>query len=245
MVNKDNIISFLNYNYTAFSKKQRVFRIFWLWILSVLCSIVQVPIALKCAVLLLGFVISSIFIVLTAKFSKNKVSRYLCDGLFCLYIAIMLNIASCGFLSLFININGILYLIFLLLLVLCVCVFSVLVFHNIKSDKYSINNSVKTLMIFPLLGSMCGFIFAKIFLQNIDKQNAVLILSIILLFLSLIISIGSLNLLKVFLLLYLKKSSASTRNSSRQVDIIKPSLPDRFRAVSYKVKKSEKNIVEK
>ena len=67
------------------------------------------------------------------------------------------------------------------------------------------NNSVKILMIFPLLGSTCGFIFAKIFLQNIDKQNAVLILSMLLLFLSLIISIGSLNLLKVFLLIYLKK----------------------------------------
>ena len=119
MINKDNIISFLNYNYTAFSKKQCVFRIFWLWILSVLCFIVQVPIALKCSVLLFDFVISSIFIVLIAKFSKNKVSRYLCDGLFCLYIAIILNIASCGFLSLFINSNGILYLVFLLLLVLC------------------------------------------------------------------------------------------------------------------------------
>ena len=33
-------------------------------------------------------------------------------------------------------------------------------------------------------------------------------------------------------------SSASTRNSSRQADIIKPSLPDRFRAVSCKVKNS-------
>lgn len=209
MINKDNITSFLNYNYTAFSKKQCVFRIFWLWILSLLCFIVQVPIALKCSVLLLDFVISSIFIVLTAKFSKNKVSRYLCDGLFCLYIAIILNIASCGFLSLFINSNGILYLVFLLLLVLCVCIFSVLVFYNIKSNKYSMNNSVKILLIFPLLGSTCGFIFAKIFLQNIDKQNAVLILSIILLFLSLIISIGSLNLLKVFLLIYLKKSEKS------------------------------------
>lgn len=205
MVNKDNIISFLNYNYTAFSIKQCAFRIFWVWILSVLCFIVQVPIALKCSVLLFDFVISSIFIVLIAKFSKNKVSRYLCDGLFCLYIAIILNIASSGFLSLFININGILYLIFLLLLVLCVCIFSVLVFYNIKSNKYSMNNSVKILMIFPLLGSTGGFIFAKIFLQNIDKQNAVLILSMILLFLSLIISIGSLNLLKVFLLIYLKK----------------------------------------
>lgn len=205
MINKDNIISFLNYNYTAFSIKQCAFRIFWVWILSVLCFIVQVPIALKCSVLLFDFVISSIFIVLIAKFSKNKVSRYLCDGLFCLYIAIILNIASSGFLSLFININGILYLIFLLLLVLCVCIFSVLVFYNIKSNKYSMNNSVKILMIFPLLGSTCGFIFAKIFLQNIDKQNAVLILSMLLLFLSLIISIGSLNLLKVFLLIYLKK----------------------------------------
>ena len=37
---------------------------------------------------------------------------------------------------------------------------------------------------------------------------------------------------------FIKKSSASTRNSSRQVDIIKPSLPDRFRAVSCKVKNS-------
>lgn len=34
----------------------------------------------------------------------------------------------------------------------------------------------------------------------------------------------------------IKKSSDSTRNSSRQDDVIKPSLPDNFQAVSYKVK---------
>lgn len=36
---------------------------------------------------------------------------------------------------------------------------------------------------------------------------------------------------------YIKKSSASTRNSGGQADINKPSLPDRFGAISYKVKK--------
>ena len=34
------------------------------------------------------------------------------------------------------------------------------------------------------------------------------------------------------------RSSASTRNSSRQVDINKPLLPDRSKAISYKLKKS-------
>ncbi len=41
----------------------------------------------------------------------------------------------------------------------------------------------------------------------------------------------------------IKKSSASTRNSSRQVDIIKPSCPDCFQAVSYKVKKGAEGAV--
>ena len=37
-----------------------------------------------------------------------------------------------------------------------------------------------------------------------------------------------------FALIFVKKSSASTCNSSRRIDIIKPYLPDRFKAVFYK-----------
>ncbi len=205
MVNRGNIFSFLNYNYTPFSRKQCLIRILLIWILSLLCLIGKFSLILMCILLFFNIVISTVFSVLIIRFSNTKISRYLCDGLFCLYIAIILNISSYKALTLIITINWILSLIFLALLILCVCVFLVLVFYYIKSDKYNIQSKTKKSLIFPFLGAGIGLISAKFFLKDIASDNAVFLVSMILLLLSFIISIGSLNLLKAFLIIYLKK----------------------------------------
>lgn len=207
MVNKQNIMSFLDYNYTPFRIKQCIIRLIVIWILSIaLCFIGTFSLLLVCLISFFNIAISTVFCILIIKFRKAKISRFLCDGLTSLYIAIILNMASYRIISLQINDNWILALIFLVLLFLCICFFILIVYFNIKSDKYNVKSIIKKSLSFPLLGGVCGIVVAKLFLQNISQNTAVLILSINTLLLSFIVSIGSLALLKAFLIRYIKKA---------------------------------------
>ncbi len=205
MVNMKNIISFLDFNYTPFSRKQCIKRLFVIWILSiVLCFIGKFYIILACLITFLNIVISIVFCTLIIKFQKAKISRFLCDGLTFLYIAIILNITSYRIITLQINDNWFLAVVLLFLLFLCICFFILIVYFNIKSDKYNVKSTSKKLISFPLVGGVCGIAVAKLFLQNISQNSAVLILFISTLLLSFIVSIGSLSLVKAFLLKYLE-----------------------------------------
>lgn len=206
MVNTNNIISFLNFNYTPFSKKQCIVRLIVIWTLSSLCCIGKFSFLMICVSLIFNIAISTIFCILMVKHQKAKISRYLCDGLTYLYISIILNIASYNFLTLEINESWILSIIFLILLFLCICSFLLLVYFNIKSDKYTIESNIKKSFFSPLIGSVCGIAFTKLFLQNVSMDISILIVSMILLILSFALSIGSLNLLKALFIVYLKKS---------------------------------------
>ncbi len=207
MVNKQNIMSFLDYNYTPFRIKQCIIRLIVIWILSIaLCFIGTFSLLLVCLISFFNIAISTVFCILIIKFRKAKISRFLCDGLTFLYIAIILNMASYRIISLQISDNWILALIFLVLLFLCICFFILIVYFNIKSDKYNVKSIIKKSLSFPLLGGVCGIVVAKLFLQNISQNSAVLIFSINTLLLSFIVSIGSLALLKAFLIRYIKKA---------------------------------------
>lgn len=207
MVNKQNIMSFLDYNYTPFRIKQCIIRLIVIWILSIaLCFIGTFSLLLVCLISFFNIAISTVFCILIIKFRKAKISRFLCDGLTFLYIAIILNMASYRIISLQINDNWILALIFLVLLFICICFFILIVYFNIKSDKYNAKSIIKKSLSFPLAGSVCGIVVAKLFLQNISQNSAVLILLINTLLLSFIVSIGSLALLKAFLIRYIKKA---------------------------------------
>lgn len=208
MVKRESIISFMNYNYTPFSIKQCLIRIVLVWVLSALCCIGEFSWLIIYIIIFFDIAISAVFGTLMIKFSSKKISRYLCDGLFCLYVSIILNQAAYRVLTLLVDVNWSLSLIFLALLILCVCTFLILVFYNIKCDKYNIQSSAKKSFLFSFVGSGCGLLFAKLFLQDISNNHAILLVSILLLLLSFITSIGSLNLLKIFLLKYINKTIA-------------------------------------
>lgn len=200
MVSNENINAFIDFNFIPFNKWQCIKRLSGIWILStILCFISK---QFDLCVLIFGIInvlVTILFITLIAKYKQNKISRYLCDGIFYLYIAVILNVASYNVIALVTGSNCILLLFFLLLLVVCILIFTFATLSNIKSNKYSGINNAKKAFAFPLFCGAGGVLVAKIFLQGQSQQIALTIVAFVLLILSFVLSIPSINLLKAIL----------------------------------------------
>ena len=92
MVDRQCIDEFLDYNFIPFNKKQCIKRIFLVWIVSaIVCFIAGRYVFWIVPLGCVDILISVIFIVLSIKYSKSRISRYLVDGVFWLYMAVILN----------------------------------------------------------------------------------------------------------------------------------------------------------
>ena len=145
---------------------------------------------------ILTLLFSSLFIVLLVKYSQSQISRYLCDGVFCLYISIILNLASYRVMTLHSDSSCGLAILLMSLLVACIIISLFVVFFNIKSGKYSEAAPSKGIASLPFLGSAIGILVSRLLLQGQTQQEALSLLACVLLILSFIMSIPSLNLLK-------------------------------------------------
>lgn len=203
MMKQDNILSFVNFNYIPFSRKQCIIRLFVTWLLSGLCLVGSGKLISLFFVAFFDLLIGVVFGVLIVRFPKEKISRFICDGLTFLYASIILNIFSYKLIAWNFGDNIALMLIFALLLLMCILLSVWLVLRNIKADKYKTNKVSKGIFAFSMLGAVSGWIFAKCALRDISQSDAVLLVSVLLLFLSLLLSIGSMSLLKAYFLKYL------------------------------------------
>ena len=200
MVNNKNIEAFINYNYIPFSKSQCLKRLIFIWAISILlCFIGYFNILWIIFLVIFNLVISVLFLTIIIKFSSSKNSRFLCDGFFWLYTSMLINLVSYRLMTLLIGENPLLLIILLLLLLVCIFIFSLVVLSNIKADNYNIATVNNKTSLLPFLGGLFGTLVARIFLQGQSEQAGVSILAFALLILSFIISIPSINLLKVFL----------------------------------------------
>lgn len=91
----EQIEAYLSYGYTPFRKVQCVERIIGAWVASAVLLVIgersvawAVPLGLCC------LLITALFITLTVRHSKERLSRYLCDGVFSLYLALLLSVGS-------------------------------------------------------------------------------------------------------------------------------------------------------
>lgn len=205
MMNQDNILSFVNFNYTPFSRKQCIIRLFVTWLLSGLCLVGSGKLISLFFVAFFDLLIGVVFGVLIVRFPKEKISRFICDGLTFLYASIILNVFSYKLIALNFGDNIALLLVFALLLLMCILLSFWLVLRNIKADEYKTNKVIKSIFAFSMLGAVSGWIFAKCVLGDISQSDAVLLVSVLLLFISLLLSIGSMSLLKVCFLKYLSE----------------------------------------
>lgn len=199
--NKNNLVAFINYNYIPFSKSQCIKRLVTIWLLSIGVSLVGTHTIIWSLVFsVINIVVSIIFIVLILKFSLSKIARFLCDGITFLYIAIILNLGSYKFLTLLVEENWMLCLIFLSFLLMDITIFTIVVYKNIKSNKYSAQSNSKKVIWLPFVSTTCGILASRFFLQDASQETNIILVSTILLFLSFITGIPSINLLKAFLL---------------------------------------------
>ncbi len=200
MVNSEQINAFINYNYIPFDKKQCIKRLLIIWIASTILCFIRKPVLLW--VLLLGIVdllLSIVFIALVVRYSQLQISRYLCDGLFYLWMAVILNLASYRVMTLLIDPNWLLAIILMGLLILCIAIFVLVTFLNIKSEKFSETGAPRKLLFLPFFSGAIGIMVARILLQGQSQEEMLTFVSYILLILSFILGIASINLLKAIL----------------------------------------------
>ena len=200
MVKKELVESFLKYGYTPFRKSQCIVRLFALWGLSAIpCLIGSKSILWGVILGFINILISVIFSVLLVRYSLSMISRFLCDGIFCLHLSVILVLTSYRIIALESNPSLILLAMLLLLLLVCIIVFLYITYLNIKADKFSSTSPTKSAAFSPALGSVIGILTVKAFLSSQSQHFFIMTVAILLLVLSFIISIPSLNFLKAIL----------------------------------------------
>mgnify|MGYP004501215019 CR=1 FL=1 len=200
MVNNKNILAFLNYNYTPFSKAQCIKRALMVWAASTALCLVNQPLKLWIEPMAItNVIVSMLFTALVAKFSQTQFARYLCDGIFYLYMAVLLNLASYRVMTVQIGSNWLLAIILIGMLAICIFVYLLITLSNIKSGKFLKENYSGAGASLPIICGGAGILAARALLQG-QSQNVVLtVIACVLLILSFIMGIPSINILKVVL----------------------------------------------
>lgn len=196
-MNNEQIEAYLSYGYTPFRKVQCVERIIGAWVASAVLLVIgersvawAVPLGLCC------LLITALFITLTVRHSKERLSRYLCDGVFSLYLALLLDLAAYRITVLQSGASLLRAAGFVGLLLLSIAAWGLLVRKNIKSNKYSEAAKPQKIGAWAYIGGAVGVLAAPVLLAGWDGLT---VSSVGLISLSLLLSVGSLNLQRALL----------------------------------------------
>lgn len=164
MEQKEQVDAFVSYGYTPFRKGQCVKRILFLWALSAgVCFIGERHV--WAVGLAAGAVCVSVFFaVLIVRHSSTKRARFLCDGVFSLYLSLLFNLAAYRLFALETGDSWMMAVGFLLLLFGCVLAFLFITFRNIKKGVFSKEPTAKQTAILPAAGSAVGVLAARFLL---------------------------------------------------------------------------------
>lgn len=199
MVKKSQITAFINYGYIPFKKGQCIRRIFVILISSAgLCLIGTRSLLWSVSVGIADLLVVAMFSVLMVKYSSSPISRYLCDGVFSLYIAIILNLGSYRTIALQIGSNLLILIMLMSMLIVCILVFIAVNFSWIKSDKFANTTSSKTNAWIPAVSGVVGMMLSRGLLQGKSLETVLTVISCGLLIMSFIMSLVSINLLKAW-----------------------------------------------
>lgn len=191
--------AFVSYGYTPFRKGQCVKRILLLWALSAgVCFIGERRV--WAAGLAAGAVCVSVFFaVLIVRYSSAKRARFLCDGVFSLYLSLLFNLAAYRLFALETGDSWMMAAGFLLLLLGCVLAFLFITFRNIKKGVFSKAPAAKQTAILPAACGAVGVLAARFLLAGQPQQAVLRLTGALLMILSLLMSIPGMNILKAVL----------------------------------------------
>lgn len=195
----EDIAAYLDYNYIPFKKTQCVGRIFIVLLSGTgLCLIRERSLLWAVPVGLLSLLITAAFIVLMVRFSRLRISRYLCDGIFGLYIAVIMNLGAYRCTALQAG-SSVLRLIAMLgLLLIWAAAFAAITVSWIRAGKFSNTNPSKPNFWLPGLCGVVGMGLARVFLQGRSQQTVFAVITGGLLILSLVMGMTGSFLLKAW-----------------------------------------------
>lgn len=194
-----DVAAFLDYGYVPFRKAQCVGRIFIVLLSGTgLCLIRERSLLWAVPVGLLSLLITAAFIVLMVQFSRLRISRYLCDGIFGLYIAVIMNLGAYLCTALQAG-SSVLRLIAMLgLLLIWAAAFAAITVSWIRAGKFSSSDPSKPNFWLPGLFVFAGMGLARVFLQGRSQQTVFAVITVGLLVLSLVMGVTGSFLLKAW-----------------------------------------------
>lgn len=195
----EDIAAYLDYNYIPFKKTQCVGRIFIVLLSGTgLCLIRERSLLWAVPVGLLCLLITAAFIVLMVRFGSLRISRYLCDGTFGLYIAVVMNLGAYRCTALQAG-SSVLRLIAMLgLLLIWAAAFAAITVSWIRAGKFSSSDPSKPNFWLPGLFVFAGMGLARVFLQGRSQQTVFAVITVGLLVLSLVMGVTGSFLLKAW-----------------------------------------------
>ena len=220
MIQSEDINAFVVFNYSPFSKSQAIKRLLFIWFGSITLSFVGKHYILWLITLMvINTFISVGFLTLILKYSTSPLSRFLSDGVFYFYMAVVLNLASYRVLALECGSNFLILITMLALLLVSIVVFLLISLVNIKSQKFSNSKVVKKINALPLLTGTSALLMSRILLQDSSFNMGLLVLAVALLLLSFILGIPTTNLLKAY---FYKKVSHGDGSGDKGTVLLSP-----------------------
>ena len=163
----EDIAAYLDYNYIPFKKTQCVGRIFIVLLSGAgLCLIRERSLLWAVPVGLLCLLVTAAFIVLMVRFSRLRISRHLCDGIFGLYIAVIMNLGAYRCTALQAGSSVLRLIAMLALLLIWAAAFAAITVSWIRAGKFSSSDPSKPNFWLPGLFVFAGMGLARVFLQG-------------------------------------------------------------------------------
>lgn len=198
-LNAEDIAAYLDYKYVPFSRAQCVKRIFIVLLSGAgLCLIRERSLLWAVPVGLLNLLITAAFIVLMVRFSRLRISRYLCDGIFGLYIAVIMNLGAYRCTTLQAGSSVLRLMAMLGLLLIWAAAFAAITISWIRAGKFSSSDPSKPNFWLPGLFVFAGMGLARVFLQGRSQQTVIAVITGGLLILSLMMGMISSQLLRAW-----------------------------------------------
>ena len=211
-VNNKNFLSFINYKYTPLKKIQFINRTISLWLITIPYYFISSNknfyiIFFICNITISIFVIK---IFLSKNFSKKNQNFFV--GIHFCYLSVILTVFSYKISTINSKENLFILLILLIMIFISMLFFIFLTYNLLKKNLYENSKSSNKIYIFSTFGAFAGIISSRIFLNNLNNEANINILSTILLIFAFLLSIGSVYLFRYFLLILLEKSELKNQS---------------------------------
>ena len=140
-----------------------------------------------------------LFLIAFKKPSNKYITRFVCDGSFSIHMSLLLLFLSYKLITIDLDDSLLLLSIMLLLFLMVIALFLFITYLNIKKGAFTVQRANRVNMFIPIIFGVSGMITARVILVDQSQDNLIMFVAFVLLLLSLLLSIGSINILRAIL----------------------------------------------